>query len=190
MDDFVTHLPISLRPDPARVVIKPFVPAEAAPGYVTSDNLRAQRIVDQILALEPAALAQELQRVCSGLSARYRASEEILLRRFDEVNGVSFAKCTISRDQAMLVGAFFSEEYAFRSGRVVQSQHRAASRPIRYLGWRGALCPVAARRGRRASFFDHVPQRNNRCRQCNNPGPALPASERPPDRPDPITDQR
>ena len=97
------------------MVIKPFVPAEAAPGFVTSGNLRAQRIVDQILALEPAAMAQELQRICSGLSARYRASEEILLRRFDEVNGVIFAKCAISRDQAMLVGAFFSEEYAFEA---------------------------------------------------------------------------
>ena len=45
--DIMTHIPILLRPDPSRVVIKPFVPAEDPPGYVTKDRPRAQRIADR-----------------------------------------------------------------------------------------------------------------------------------------------
>ncbi len=113
--DFVTHLPITLRPDPTRVVIKPFVPAEAPPGYVTLGNLRAQRIVDKVLAMDAQTVTAELKRVCDGLSARYNASDRVLMRRFVEVNGVIFAKCSVSDQRALLIGAYFSEEYAFEA---------------------------------------------------------------------------
>ena len=113
--DFVSHKAITLRPNPARVVIKPFVPAEAPPDYRSAGHLRAQRIVDQVLALEKRALKAELELVCAGLSSRYRNTGAILLRRFRDVNGVIFAACPASRDQAMLIGAYFSEEYAFEA---------------------------------------------------------------------------
>ena len=112
---FVTHLPITLRPDPTRVVIKPFVPAEGPPGDVPEHHARAQRIADMVLSFDPATLNEELRRVCESLSSRYHASDEILLRRFAELDGSYIAKCTVTRDQSMLIGAFFSEEYAFEA---------------------------------------------------------------------------
>ncbi len=112
---FVTHLPITLRPDPARVVIKPFLPAEAPLGEVAPGNARAQRIVDMVLAFDPATRAEELQRVGDSLSSRYRASDAILLRRFAEIDGAIIALRAVSREQALLIGAFFSEEYAFEA---------------------------------------------------------------------------
>ena len=114
-DDIVTHLPITLRPDPARVVIKPFEPAEAPPGFDTKDSPRAQRIVERILSLEAPDLTGELARVCESLSTRYRSTDDILMRRFDDVNGVIFRHCDIPRDRALLIGAYFSEEYAFEA---------------------------------------------------------------------------
>jgi predicted GH43/DUF377 family glycosyl hydrolase len=113
--DILTHLPIILRPDPARVVIKPFVPAEAPSGYGITNSPRAQRIVERILSLDAPERAKELARVCEGLSTRYRSADDILMRRFDEVNGVIFRRCEISRDHALLIGAYFSEEYAFEA---------------------------------------------------------------------------
>lgn len=68
--DGVTHLPILLRPDPSRVVIKPYVPAEAPPGYLTKDSPRAQRIADRIFALDEASLDHELIRVFENLARR------------------------------------------------------------------------------------------------------------------------
>lgn len=114
-DDIMTHLPTLLRPDPSRVVIKPFVPAEDPPGYVTRDRPRAQRIADRVLALNETDLMFELARVLGSLADRYRDVETILLRRFQAVNEVIIAKCTVTRDQSLLIGAYFSEEYAFEA---------------------------------------------------------------------------
>ncbi len=113
--DIVTHLPILLRPDPSRVVIKPFIPAEAPPGYATKDSPRAQRVADRILALDAADLDQELKRVFENLDRRHRDAERILLRRFHEVNGPIIDHCMVTHKQALLIGAYFSEEYAFEA---------------------------------------------------------------------------
>ena len=114
-DDIMKHLPILLRPDPSRVVIKPFVPAEDTPGYATKDRPRAQRIADRVLALSEADLKTELARVLASLAGRYRDVETILVRRFQAVNGIIMCKCTVTHDQSLLIGAYFSEEYAFEA---------------------------------------------------------------------------
>jgi predicted GH43/DUF377 family glycosyl hydrolase len=111
----VTHLPILLRPNPARVVVKPYVPAEAPPGYVTNDSPRAQRVADRICALDEAGLDRELERVFENLDRRHCDAERILLRRYHEVNGPVIDHCRVTHKQAMLIGAYFSEEYAFEA---------------------------------------------------------------------------
>ena len=59
-NDFITHHPITLRADPSRVVIRPFVPADDPPALVAKGRPRAQRIADRVLALDDAALKAEL----------------------------------------------------------------------------------------------------------------------------------
>ena len=113
--DIVTHLPILLRPDPARVVIKPYVPAEAPPGYVTNDSPRAQRIADRVLGMDEASLDHELKRVFENLDRRHCDAERILIRRFHEVNGLVIEHCKAAHKQSLLIGAYFSEEYAFEA---------------------------------------------------------------------------
>jgi predicted GH43/DUF377 family glycosyl hydrolase len=113
--DIVMHLPILLRPDPARVVIKPYVPAEAPPGYVTKDSPRAQRVADRVLDLDEVSLDHELGRVFENLDRRHRDAERILIRRYHEVNGLVIDHRKVTRKQALLIGAYFSEEYAFEA---------------------------------------------------------------------------
>jgi predicted GH43/DUF377 family glycosyl hydrolase len=111
----VTHLPILLRPDPARVVIKPYVPAEAPPGFANTDSPRAQRVADRVLGLDEASLDHELDRVFENLDRRHCDAQRILLRRFHEVNGLVIDHCKVSHKQALLIGAYFCEEYAFEA---------------------------------------------------------------------------
>ncbi len=106
----ITHLLITLRPDPARVVIRPFIPAD---DPAPRDRPRAQRIADRVRALTKIELGVELGRVTGGLSGRHGNVEAILLRRYHEVNGLLIDPCTIDREQSLLIGAYFSEEYAF-----------------------------------------------------------------------------
>lgn len=113
--DIVTHLPILLRPDPSRVVIKPYVPAEAPPGYITKDSPRAQRVADRVLAMNEASLDQELQRVFENPDHRHCDAHRILLRRYHEVNGTIIEHVDVTQKQALLIGAYFGEEYAFEA---------------------------------------------------------------------------
>ena len=114
VDDLVAHAPLLLKPDPSRVVIRPFDPAEDEPEYATGCT-RAQRIADRVLALGPTDVAAELHGILESLSAHHRNVDRVLLRRFHEVNGLSIAAASMSTDQAHLIGACFSEEYAFEA---------------------------------------------------------------------------
>jgi predicted GH43/DUF377 family glycosyl hydrolase len=109
----VIHLPILLRADPLRVVIRPFIPADdplqpGSPG-------RAQRLANRVLALSPDELGAELARVVGSLSDRHRGIEDVLQRRFDEVNGMMIAPGPANTAQAHLIGAYFCEEYSFEA---------------------------------------------------------------------------
>ena len=83
--EFVTRLPILLRPDPARMVIRPYTPADDPERYTVPDHPRAQRIADRVLALDETALQEELQRLRLDFSGRHRNVAEVFLRRFHEV---------------------------------------------------------------------------------------------------------
>ena len=108
--EIMTYLPIILRPDPSRVVIRPFIPAD---DPAPRDRPRAQRIADRVSRLTKAILGAELERVTEALSERHRDVESVLLRRYHEVNGRLIDPGAINYDESLLIGAYFSEEYAF-----------------------------------------------------------------------------
>ncbi len=112
--DVLTRSPVILRPDPARTVIRPFLPGDPA-GFAVAGHPRSARILDRILALEPAAVAAELRQMTEALDGRHRNVEAMMLRRFDELEGLDVDRAGVSRDQALLVGAYFSEEYSFEA---------------------------------------------------------------------------
>ena len=111
----ITHLNIALHADPARVVIRPFVPADDDPAPGSTGPTRSQRIADRILGLEVAELAGETTRVLTDLSERHSDVGMLLTRRFHEVNGLKIDHCEGNPNIATLIGAFFSEEYSFEA---------------------------------------------------------------------------
>ena len=113
--DLVTHLPVTLRPDPKRVVIRPFMPADDQPPFVQPDQSRAQRITDRVLLLGQSDIDRQLLRIIEYLSRHHRDVPRALLRRFHDVNGPVINCQSISNDQSMLIGAYFSEEYSFEA---------------------------------------------------------------------------
>jgi predicted GH43/DUF377 family glycosyl hydrolase len=111
-DIAINHLPIVLRADPTRVVLRPFTPADAPNA---SGDGRAQGLADRVLGQSPAAIDTELARVIDGLTQRHRGIEDVLLRRYREVSGPMIAKERMSQAQQLLIGAYFSEEYSFEA---------------------------------------------------------------------------
>ncbi len=113
--DIMTHLPVLLHPDPSRVVIRPFIPAESPPAVVGDHAPRAQRIADRVLALSAGEARAELARVIESLTERHHDIARVLMRRFHDVNGLLIGRCSMSDAQMLLIGAYFSEEYAFEA---------------------------------------------------------------------------
>ena len=110
----VNHLPIQLCAIPSRMVIRPFVPADEPLPAGSTACTRAQCLANRVLDLGEPELREELARVVASLSDRHRGIEDVLLRRFHEVNGLMIAARPVSDDQAHLIGAYFCEEYSYK----------------------------------------------------------------------------
>lgn len=109
-----TRSDLVIRPDPSRVVLRPFTPADEADSGRTAGS-RIQRIFDRILGLDDAALRVELDRVRAALSGRHRHVDTVLARRFRDIVRRSAFAGAVSDDQAILAGAYFTEEYSFEA---------------------------------------------------------------------------
>src|SRR5205809_53555 len=112
--DIMTHSKLILHPDPSRTILRPFDPGTPA-CFVVKDHPRAQRIADRILALDEERLGRELDRITLDLGERHRDLEDLLLRRFSEVKGLTIDCSVVRRDQAIVIGAYFCEEYSFEA---------------------------------------------------------------------------
>lgn len=108
------HLPVTLRPDPGRTVIRPFLPADPD-AFVIKDHPRAERIIARVLAIGPDRLCAELSRVQDSLDQRHRDVADLLARRYDSVAAIVPAGADPTPDQRTLIGAYLSAEYSFEA---------------------------------------------------------------------------
>jgi predicted GH43/DUF377 family glycosyl hydrolase len=106
---------LRLRPDPARVVLRPFKPATEPRELNRTDRRRANHIVDRVLALDPKTASAQLAEVLDNFQGRHRN----LLASFDvrasDMDDVFAAHAAFSRTQRQLVGAYFLHEYSFEA---------------------------------------------------------------------------
>jgi predicted GH43/DUF377 family glycosyl hydrolase len=104
-----------LRPDPARVVVRPFKPATEPRDLNPTDKTRANHIVDRVLALDPETASRELAEVLDYFQNRHRNLLEIFEARALEMEEAVTAHATFSKEQCWLVGAYFMHEYSFEA---------------------------------------------------------------------------
>lgn len=102
-----------LRPDPSRTVVRPFDPHY--PRGFDGGTSRAQETVDLIVALDEAELERQLKGVTMSLDENHRDVDTMLLRRFDDFVGAIKGVDRINAKQRRLIGAYFSEEFAYEA---------------------------------------------------------------------------
>jgi len=112
---FLNRQALHLRPDPARVVVRPFKPATEPRNLNPTDKTRANHIVDRVLALEPEAAAGQLAEVLANFEGRHRRLLERFEARADDMEDAFAAHVRFTRTQRQLVGAYFLLEYAFEA---------------------------------------------------------------------------
>jgi predicted GH43/DUF377 family glycosyl hydrolase len=103
----------TLKADPSRTVVRPFFSEDPA-GFVIEGHPRVQRIADRVLALSDEQVRDAIARPLQNLSERHRHVEELLLCRFEDLRE-TINRDAITHERSLLIGAYFSSEYAFES---------------------------------------------------------------------------
>jgi len=112
---FINRRALYLRPDPGRVIVRPFKPATEPRDLNPTDKTRANHTVERVLNLEPQAAAGQLADVLENFQGRHRNLLETFERRADEMEEALLAHGTFSEVQRQLIGAYFLHEYSFEA---------------------------------------------------------------------------
>jgi predicted GH43/DUF377 family glycosyl hydrolase len=94
---------LQLRPDPRRVIIRPFIPGNPA---------RLQAIIGRALALTEAEVTEELDGLLASFGPRHRNLPGRLAAHFARVEAHVFTHRPLSEARRLLIGALFSGEYS------------------------------------------------------------------------------
>jgi predicted GH43/DUF377 family glycosyl hydrolase len=112
---FLNRQALYLRPDPARVIVRPFKPATEPRDFNPTDKTRANHIVERVLALDSEAIASQLAEVLENFQGRHRNLLETFEARTDVMEQAFAAHGSFSKNQRQLIGAYFLNEYSFEA---------------------------------------------------------------------------
>ena len=112
---FLNRKALYLRPDPSRVLVRPFKPATEPRDFNPTDKSRANHIVDRVLSLDPASVAVQLAEVLDNFQGRHRNLLATFEARADEMEEALVEHASFSQDQRRLMGAYFLHEYSFEA---------------------------------------------------------------------------
>ena len=112
---FLHRQALYLRPDPARVIVRPFKPTTEPRDLNPTDKTRANHIVERVLALDPEVAARLLADVLENFQGRHRNLLETFEARADVMEQALAAHGTFSGVQRQLIGAYFLNEYSFEA---------------------------------------------------------------------------
>jgi predicted GH43/DUF377 family glycosyl hydrolase len=93
----------TLVPDRSRVLMRPFAPA--------SDDI-ARRIIARVMALSDGEIARLLGQVLGEFADRHERVEDILRKRFEQVQIYLEPGANPSPERQLLIGAYFTHEYS------------------------------------------------------------------------------
>ena len=112
---FLRRQTLYLRPDPSRVVVRPFKPAIEPRDLNPTDKTRANHIVDRVLRLEGGAAAHQLTEVLESFEGRHRNLLETFEARAAQMEEVLKPHAVLNKTQRCLIGAYFLHEYSFEA---------------------------------------------------------------------------
>lgn len=112
---FLNRQSLYLRPDPARVVVRPFKPATEPRDLNPTDKVRANHIVERVLGLDVEASDQQLKEVLENFDGRHRNLLDIFEARAAEMEDALEPHAQLNKTQRCLIGAYFLNEYSFEA---------------------------------------------------------------------------
>lgn len=108
MNATVTRVPLRLRPDPRRVIAKLFVPGEERPEHES----RSAAVIRRVMALDEETACAALTRTVRLFAGRHRDIRATFADHFASVSHRLPADVELSESRRLLIGAYFTHEYA------------------------------------------------------------------------------
>jgi predicted GH43/DUF377 family glycosyl hydrolase len=112
---FINRQILYLRPDPARVVVRPFKPAVEPRDLNATDKVRANHIVDRVIRLDAETAELQLKDVLENFEGRHRNLLDIFESRAEEMEDAFNPHIALNKTQRRLIGAYFLNEYSFEA---------------------------------------------------------------------------
>ena len=112
---FINRQILYLRPDPARVVVRPFKPATEPRDLNPTDKIRANHIVERVLRLDTEAAERQLSDVLENFEGRHRNLLDLFETRAAEMEEAFKPHAELNKTQRRLIGAYFLHEYSFEA---------------------------------------------------------------------------
>ncbi len=95
-----------LRPDPSRVLLRPFSPG---------DSERASRIIHRILAIPEERVSLLLKEICAEFCRRHQNIRKVFLERFEQVRETFQTDQELTEPRRQLIGSYFLAEYSLEA---------------------------------------------------------------------------
>lgn len=102
----VQRIPATLHPDRGRVLIRPFL---------LTDAERVRSISGRLLALDDETVSATLRQVIAEFADRHIDIEKIFRRHFSRARAHLSPDCKLSPERELLLGSYFTSEYALES---------------------------------------------------------------------------
>ena len=112
---FLNRQALYLRPDPARVIVRPFKPATEPRDLNPTDKTRANNIVERVLALDDGEAHAQLAEVLENFEGRHRNLLVQFEARAEEMEGAFVSHDCFTAIKRQLIGAYFLHEYSFEA---------------------------------------------------------------------------
>lgn len=102
----ITRTGIVIRPDPARVLFRPFSPM---------GEDRPLRLLARVLALQETEVSDMLSQVLNEFKTRHQKLLDYFLTRFQSVRHLLPTDQPLSSERKLLIGAYFTHEYSLEA---------------------------------------------------------------------------
>jgi len=111
----VERLPVFLRPDPSRVLVRPFLGTSGGGSPSGEQSARLLRIMARVLALGEQQAGDLVEQVFADFGGRHQEIHRFFLARFEQVSALLPSDEELSETRKLLLGSFFTNEYSLES---------------------------------------------------------------------------
>ena len=110
LDAQIRRLPLTLRPDPKRVLLQPMRVFD-----FSEPNPRFVNLFSRVIQLPEKEVKKKLDDVLADFMGRHEGIQEIFEERFSQIRGLLPSDADLSAARRQLLGAYFTNEYSLES---------------------------------------------------------------------------